>query len=256
MVTLKFSSHFTIYLFSLVVSTTTSSNNSIYSKFREEYLKDYLEEDFNHYPFPHSNVSDIKYAAQYKDRREEDKLFKLFKLIKQQPAIDFPYRKKLIRHFYENIDRKYNDQTPRHDDTPKPEKVGMAVDRIVSNGVQQIGFWATGTNFTVYPYMVAGTGTVAVTYGDTMLSVSELARVNVISDNGFLDPMNDGWNISGGFIRGTPTGIVSEIATANTSSFDTSKIFDRSVLPLADRIDHAQNEDSFTLSSFYIITSI
>lgn len=235
---------------------STSNTNSIYSKFKEEYLKEYLEEDFNKYPFPHTTVSDIKYASQFRDKQEEDKLFKLFKLIKQQPSHDFPYRKKLIRHFYENIDRKYNDQTPRHDDTPKPEKVGMAVDRIVSNGIHQIGFWATGTSSKIYPWMVAGTSTVAVTYGDIMLSVSELARVNVITDNGFLDPMSDGWNISAGFTRGTPTGIVSEIATADTSSFDTSKIFDRSVLPLADRIDHEQNHESFTLSAFYILTSI
>lgn len=236
--------------------SNTSNTNSIYSKFRKEYLKEYLEEDFNKYPFPHTNVSDIKYAAQFRDKKEEDKLFKLFKLIKQQPSYDFPYRKKLIRHFYENLDRKYNDQTPRHDNAPKPEKVGMAVDRIVNNGIHQIGFWATGTNSKIYPWMVAGTSTVAVTYGDTMLSVSELARVNVITDNGFLDPMNDGWNISSGFARGTQTGIVSEIATADTSSFDTSKIFDRSVLPVNDRIDHTQNEGSFTLSAFYILTSI
>ena len=132
----------------------------------------------------------------------------------------------------------------------------MDIDRIVSNGVQQIGLLATGTNFTIYPWMVAGTSTVSPTYGDTMLDVVELSRVNVITADGFLDAMNDGWNISGGFARGTPTGVVSEIATANTSTFDTSKIFDRSVLPLADRIDHEQNEDSFTLSAFYVITSI
>ena len=97
--------------------------------------------------------------------------------------------------------------------------------------------------------MVAGTSSVPPTYGDTMANVTELARVNVITENGFLDPMNDGWNSSGGFLRGTPTGVVSEIAMANTSNYPTSKIFDRSVLPIGDRIDHEQNEDSFTLVS-------
>lgn len=230
-------------------------SNELYDKFKQDYLKEYLEQDFNKYPFSHSNLSDIKYAAKYTDREEEEKLFKLFKLIKQQPTQNFQ-RKKLIRHYYENIDRKYNDQTPRHEDAPKPEMVGLCIDRIVSNGIHQIGFWATATDFSIYPWMVAGTSSVPVTYGDTMLSVTELARVNVITDNGFLDPMNDGWNASGGFIRGTPTGTVSEIAMANTSTYSTSKIFDRSVLPLDDRIDHEQNQDSFTLSSFYIITSI
>lgn len=232
---------------------TSSNNDQLYTKFRKEYLKPYLEEDFNKYPFPHSNVSDIKYAAKYQDREEERKLFKLFALIKD-PANKL-YRKRLIQQFYVSLDRRYNDQSI-DPELPRPEKVGLAIDRIVSNGVQQIGYWATGTNFTTYPWMVAGKSTVAPTYGDTMLSVNELARVNVVTDNGFLDPMNDGWSISGGFIRGTPTGVVSEISTANTSTFETSKIFDRSVLPIADRIDHQQNEDSFTLSAFYIITSI
>lgn len=227
--------------------------NKFYDKFRTEYLKPYLEEDFNKYPFPHTNVSDIKYAAQYQDREEERKLFKLFKLIKD-PA-NAIFKKELIRKYYTSIDRKYNDQTVSPE-MPRPEKVGIVIDRIVSNGVIQFGLWATGTNFTTYPWMVAGTGTISPTYGDTMLDVHELTRVNVVTDDGFLDPMNDGWSTSGGFERGAPTGVVSEIATANTSTFETSKIFDRSVLPLADRIDHHQNEDSFTLSAFYIVTSI
>lgn len=228
-------------------------SKELYTKFREDYLKPYLEEDFNKYPFPHTNVSDIKYAAQYKDREEERKLFKLLALIKD-PA-NSHYRKQLIKKYYTALDRKYNDQTVSPE-LPRPEKVGIAIDKITSNGIHQIGFWATGTNFATYPWMVAGTSTVDPTYGDTMINVTELARVNVITQNGFLDPMNDGWSISGGFIRGTPTGIVSEMATANTGTFETSKIFDRSVLPLADRIEHEQNEDSFTLSAFYIITSI
>lgn len=233
--------------------------NNLYAKFRTEYLKPYLEEDFNKYPFPHSNVSDIKYAAKFQGQEEENKLFKLFRLLKELKKISEPEtiaaRKQLIQKFYTQLDRKYNDQTV-NSEMPKPEKVGMAVDRIVNNGVQAIGLWATGSSFVIYPWVVAGTSTIQPTYGDTMINVVELARVNAITDNGFLDPMNDGWNTSGGFIRGTATGVVSEIATANTSTFETSKIFDRSVLPLADRIDHHQNEDSFTLSAFYIITSI
>ena len=234
--------------------------NNLYSKFRTEYLKPYLEEDFNKYPFPHSNVSDLKYAAQYKDREEERKLFKLFADIKQCNNNDNTIentikRKTLIRNYYTSLDRKYNDQSVNLD-LPRPEKVGMSIDKIVSNGIHQIGFWATGTNFTIYPWMVAGTSTIEPTYGNTMLDVTELARVNVVIQNGFLDPMNDGWSLSGGFERGTPPGVVSEIATANTGTFETSKIFDRSVLPVSDRIDHEQNEDSFTLSAFYIITSI
>jgi len=230
--------------------------NNLYDKFRTEYLKPYLEEDFNKYPFPHSNVSDLKYAAKFQGKEDENKVFKLFELIKLfKKHGEIAASKKLIQNFYTQLDRKYSDQS-LNSDIPRPEKVGMAIDRIVSDGVQQIGFWATGTNSAVFPWMVAGTSTVAPTYGDKMINVTELARVNVITSDGFLDPMNDGWNISGGFIRGTPTGVVAEIATANTSLYETSKIFDRSVLPIADRIDHHQNEDSYTLSAFYIITSI
>ena len=68
--------------------------NKLYSKFRTEYLKPYLEEDFNKYPFPHSNVSDLKYAAKYQDREEERKVFKLFALIKD-PRNEI-YKKQLI----------------------------------------------------------------------------------------------------------------------------------------------------------------
>lgn len=238
---------------------SNENNNELYTKFKKEYLKEYLEKDANENPFPHSTISDIKYAAQFTDKREEDKLFKLFQKIKQYDNNRLnPIRKSLIQKYYENIDRKYNDQTPRHndDDIPKPQKVGIVIDKIVSNGIHVLGFWATGTSHEIYPWMVAGTSTVDPTYGDTMLSVNELARINVITQNGFLDPMNDGWNASGGFERGTPTGIVAEVAMANTSTYATSKIFDRSVLPLADRIDHTQNQDSFTLSAFYILTSI
>lgn len=228
--------------------------NEVYLKLKDEYLKPYLEEDFNHYPFPHTNVSDIKFAAKYQDRIEEEKLFKLFKLIKSE-CNNIYHRKRLIREYYLSLDRRYNDQTV-DPNMPRAEKVGLSIDRITSNGVHQIGFWATGTNHVTYPWMVAGTSSITPTYGDTMANVTELARVNVINDNGFLDPMNDGWNISGGFGRGTPTGIVAEIATANTDNYSTSKIFDRSVLPIGDRIDHEQNEGSFTLSAFYIVTSI
>jgi hypothetical protein len=232
------------------------TTNNLYTKFRDDYLKPYIEEDFNKYPFPHSNVSDLKYAAKYQDKKEEDKLFKLFELIKLfKNNGEKQASKQLIKKFYTQLDRKYNDQS-LNPEMPRPEKVGMVIDRIVSNGIVQIGFWATGTNSVIYPWMVAGTSTINPTYGNTMLDVNELARVNVVTDNGFLDPMNDGWSISGGFVRGTPSGVVSEIATANTSTFETSKIFDRSVLPLADRIDHEQNEDSFTLSAFYVVTSI
>jgi hypothetical protein len=227
-------------------------NNILYDKLRNEYLKPYLEIDKSDNPDPHLNVADIKYAAQFTDKKEEDTLFKMFKLIKNS---DYFSRKKLIQSFYDNLDRKYNDRSLRND-SPKPEKVGLCIDRIVENGVRQIGFWATGTNHTIYPWMVAGTSTVTPTYGDTMASVTELSRVHVINDNGFLDPMNDGWNASGGFIRGVPTGVISEIAMANTGNYDTSRIFDRSILPIADRISHEQNEDSFTLSAFYIVTSI
>lgn len=216
-------------------------------------MKPYLEQDFNKYPFPHSNVSDIKYASKYQSLKEETKLFNLFKKIKL--ATNIIERKNLIQQYYISLDRKYNDQTVSPE-MPKPEKVGICIDRIVENGVKQIGFWATATNSTIYPWMVAGTSSITPTYGDTMFNVTELSRVNCVTDDGFLDAMNDGWNASGGFVRGTPTGIVAEMAMANTSTYATSKIFDRSVLPLGDRIEHQQNEDSFTLSSFYIVTSI
>lgn len=236
----------------------------IYDRFKNDYLKPFIETDYKNYPFPHSNVSDIKLAAQYQDRREEDKLFKLFALIKKlhyenstegNKYYNEIYRKKLIQKYYVSLDRKYNDQTV-DPVMPRPEKVGLSIDRIVANGVHQIGLWACGFDNRIYPWMVAGTSTVPATYGDQMANVTELARVNCITDNGFLDPMVDGWNASGGFVRGTPSGLVSEIAMADTSNYTTSKIFDRSVLPINDRIDHEQNEGSFTLSAFYVVTSI
>jgi hypothetical protein len=46
-------------------TNTNTKQNELYLKLKNEYLKEYLEEDFNKYPFPHANVSDIKYAAKY-----------------------------------------------------------------------------------------------------------------------------------------------------------------------------------------------
>ncbi len=237
-----------------------NNKNELYSKFRNEYLKEYLEEDFNKYPFPHTNVSDIKYAAQFQNREEENKLFKMFKLIKEDKSTNLSERKTLIRNFYKNLDRKYNDQTPRHDfNVPRPDKVGLSIDKILYTGIRQIGLWATGVNNTIYSWMVAGENTAPPTYGDRMIDVIEIDRVNVITDAGFLDAMNDGWSASGGFDRGTPTpesGFVSEIAMADTEDSQTSTLFDMSILPIEDRIPHEQNDGSFSLSVFYVITSI
>lgn len=250
----------------------STKQNELYTKFKNEYLKPYLEEDAEKNPFPHYNVSDIKYAAKYQDTEQEEKLSKLFQKI-NDPANKIN-RKQLIQQYYLSMDRKYNDQTV-DPDMPKPEKVGICVDKIVSNGVQEIALHVTGKSQTIYPYMVAGTSTIAPKYGDTMLDVVELSRVNVLAPSytvyhfspsgapqkstvpaGFMESMNDGWTITGDFIRGTPTGVVSEIATANTANYETSKIFDRSVLSLHDRIIHEQNHDKFTLSVFYTVTSI
>jgi hypothetical protein len=127
---------------------------------------------------------------------------------------------------------------------------------VLANGIQQIGLWATGDSVTIYPYMVAGTGQKLVLYGDNMSDMTELARVNVVEEDGFLDPTVDGWTASGGFGRSTISGTVSEIAMASTALASTSLLFDRSVLETGDRIVHSQNSDSFTLSSIYVLTSI
>lgn len=236
--------------------TNTDDTRNIYHKFKNEYLKEHIQEDFDKYPFTHTNVSDLKIAASFVDREEERKLFKLFALIKElNSPQDLPLRKNLIKRYYNALDRKYNDQSVEPD-MPKPEKVGYGIDLIVQHGIAQIGQWACGVSHQIYPWMVAGSSQVAPTYGDTMQSVSEITRVNVINDNGFLDPMNDGWNASGGFVRTSPGGLVTEVAMANTNNYNTSKIFDRTLLPIADRILHEQNEDSYTLSAFYILTSI
>jgi hypothetical protein len=218
----------------------------------KEILKPYIEKDGCDHPFAHTCISDVKYAASFTSKQDEDAIFKLFKLIKKA---DKTSRKQLINQFYHNLDRKYNDQTVAPD-YPQPEKVGRTIDKVVANGIQQIGLWATGDSTTIYPWMVAGTGQKLVLYGDDMSDMTELARVNVVEQDGFLDPTVDGWTASGGFGRPTISGTVSEIAMASTALPATSLIFDRSLLETSDRIPHEQNKDSFTLSSIYVLTSI
>lgn len=226
--------------------------NDFISTTAKEILKPYIEEDGCNHPFAHTCISDVKFAASWPKKDDEEAVFKLFKLIKKA---DNTSKKQLINQFYHNLDRKYNDQTiPR--DYPQPEKVGRCVDKVLSNGIQQIGLWATGESFTIYPWMIAGTGIKQVLYGDDMSDMTELARVNVVETDGFLDPTVDGWTASGGFGRSTISGTVSEIAMGSTASSATSLIFDRSLLASADRIEHLQNNDSFTLSSIYVLTSI
>ena len=222
-----------------------------YNKFREDYLRPYIEIDEADNNFPHTSIGDIHFAAKW-EGIEEQRINKLFRLIN---SVDPTTKKRLIRQFYQILDRKYNDQTISPD-LPQPTKVGCSIDKVTSNGIQQIGQWATATNFRVYSWMIAGTSTKTATYGDTMDDIIELTRVNVLGTGGFLDPMNDGWNASGSFPRGTPTGTISEIAMANSETAETSLIFDRTLLQFSDRIDHVQNNDSFTLSTLYVITSI
>lgn len=226
--------------------------NDFISTTAKEILKPFIEEDGCNHPFSHTCVSDVKYAASWSNKQDEDAVFKLFKLIKKA---DKASKKQLINQFYHNLDRKYNDQTIPAD-YPQPEKVGRSIDKVLANGIQQIGLWATGESTTVYPWMIAGTGQKLVLYGDNMTDMTELARVNVVEEDGFLDPTVDGWTASGGFGRSTISGTVSEIAMASTASPSTSLLFDRSVLETSDRIVHDQNQDSFTLSSIYVLTSI
>lgn len=219
----------------------------------KELLEPFIEHDQACNPFPHTCVSDVKYACLWQGKETEAQVFKLFKLIKT--AQDRDTKHKLINQFYNTLERKHNDQTIAPD-YPKPEKVGRVIDKIVSNGIQQIGMWACGESFSIYPWMIAGSGTKAVLYGDDQADITEIRRINVIAADGFLEPNVDGWTASGGFDRPTVSGLVSEIAMGNTATSATSKIFDRSLLPLDDRIQHEQNQDSFTLSSIYVITSI
>ena len=104
--------------------------------------------------------------------------------------------------------------------------------------------------------MIADQSTTAATYGDEQENIDELARVNVVTGTGFLDSMNDGWNASAGFARTTPSGTVAGSAMGSTGISTTSQIFDRSVFPESDRKIHVQNQDSFTLSALYVLTSI
>lgn len=214
-------------------------------------LNTYIEKDISDNPFPHLNISDCKFVAQWAGN-DELLVWKMFQLIK---VVEYAERKNLIKEFYTLLNRSYNDQTLKPG-TPEPIKVGRAVDKVVSNGVRHIGELMTGQTNTIFPWMIADQSTTEPTYGDDQTDIDELARVNCVTDTGFLDPMMDGWNASGGFGRGTPTGNVSGSAMGSTSISATSKIFDRSVFPLDDRIEHVQNNDSFTLSALYILTSI
>jgi hypothetical protein len=226
--------------------------NDFNSRIKNEIIKPFIERDKSDNPFSHTNICDVKYCAVWRSKEDEEAIFNMFRKIKKS---DTETRKKLINKFYSILERKYNDQTLLEDE-PQPEKVGRVVDKVVSNGIQTIGLWATGTSFQIYPWMIAGTSTATVLYGDTQTNITELARVNVVTTNGFLDPTVDGWTASGGFARSTISGTVAEIAMGNTNSNSTSLIFDRSLLPFADRIPHVQNQDSFTLSSIYVLTSI
>lgn len=179
-------------------------------------------------------------------------VWKMFELIK---TVEYAERKNLIKEFYTLLNRSYNDQTLKPE-APKPLHVGRSIDKVVSNGVRHIGEMMTGQTTSIFPWMIADQSTTDPTYGDDQSSIDELARVNCVTDTGFLDPMSDGWNASGGFGRGTPTGTVSGTAMGSTALSSTSEIFDRSVFPLDDRIEHEQNRDSFTLSALYILTSI
>jgi len=218
----------------------------------KEILKSSIDIDIKKNPLNHINIADVKFLAQWTDKREEDLLWKMFSLI---TIVDPESRQSLINNFYVSLDRKYNDQTIRPE-MPRPEKVGIAVDKVVSNGISHIGKMMSGQTAAIFSWMIADQNTTQATYGDSQEDINELARVNVITGIGFIDPMSDGWNASAGFGRGTPSGTVAGTAMGSTGISATSEIFDRSVFPITDRITHVQNQDSFTLSALYVLTSI
>lgn len=230
---------------------TDNKDKNIFSTLKQD-LKPYFDIDKDLNKDPHICIGDVKFCAQW-EGKDEDIIWKMFRLIK---VVEYAERKNLITQFYTILNRFYNDQTVAAPDNPTPVTVGRCVDKVVSNGVRHIGEMMTGQTTTIFPYMIADQSTTEPTYGDDQTDIDELARVNCVTDTGFLDPMMDGWNASGGFGRGTPTGTVSGTAMGSTALSSTSEIFDRSVFPLDDRIEHEQNRDSFTLSALYILTSI
>lgn len=199
-------------------------------------------------PINKITITDVKYCAIW-DLKTEVAINQLFKKIKQEP-FNSPQRKQLVNLYLEILERKYEDKTSI-EKRLCPIEVGKAEDIVTNAGIRQIGLWATGQSYQIFDRIVAGDGTQIALFGDAALQ-SEKARVNVITGTGFLDNYDNGWTISAGFPRGTVSFTVSEVGTVNSSNV----MSDRSVFPVANRKIHEQNEDSFTITNIYVLTSI
>ena len=195
------------------------------------------------------SITDTKYLAIW-DLQTEVNINKLFQKIKAEPMFS-PQRKELVRLYFEILERKYNDKTSI-DKRLCPLEVGIAKDIVTNQGLRQIGLWATGQSFAIFDRVLAGDGTATALFGDSNLS-NERARVNINAAGiGFLDAFDNGWTISASFPRGTVSFTVAETGTATSTNF----LFDRSVFSVADRKVHVQNQDSFTITNMFVLTSI